>query len=222
MLVALLAVALAVSPPLTPVSPRLINVAGDAVVTFPANQLLATFHLTAKDRDVPGARKAADVKLRAVEKVLASAGIDGRRIIVHDTGPLAEYRGNEVVGQNYTRTVVVTVTDLSKLEDLLAAAMKAAGVPTCNLMLRSSEVKTYEVKARVAAAAVARDRASNLVETLGGKLGLPRSVTDHSSGSQGTANAIAVLTPEGTASVNLVDLQVSSTVAVQFDIRDEG
>ena len=74
----------------------------------------------------------------------------------------------------------------------------------------------------IAAAAAAKERAVNVIETLGGKLGLPRVVTDQSTASQGVGSAYAVLPAEGNTSINLVDLTITSHVTVQFDIRDEG
>ncbi|MBL8910425.1 MAG: SIMPL domain-containing protein [Archangium sp.] len=222
MLPTFLALALSVAPPLTPVSPRLINVNGESTITFPANQITATFQIMGRDRDVAGARKVLDQKLRAVQKALHGAGIDEKHILVHEGGVLPEYRGNEVVAQQLSRTLVITFTDMAKFEDSLAAVMRAGGAQQGTLSLRNTEQKLYEQKARTAAAASAKERATNLVETLGGKLGLPRVVNDGSTAAQGIGSVGVWCPPEGSPTINLVELSVVAHVTVQFDIRDEG
>ncbi|MCA3014468.1 MAG: hypothetical protein INH41_18960 [Myxococcaceae bacterium] len=81
--------------------------------------------------------------------------------------------------------------------------------------------KAWETKARFAAAATARERATALVETRGGKLGLPRSITDQTSG-QAMATVSVALPAEGTLTIGSGDLSVTGLVSVQFDLRDEG
>lgn len=221
MLPTLLALALSVTPPLTPISPRLINVNGESTISFPANQITATFQITGRDRDVAGARKVLDQKLRAVQKALHGAGIDEKHVLVHEGGAVPEYRGNEVVAQQLSRTLIITFSDMAKFEDALTSVMRAGGAQQGTLQLRNTEQKTYEQKARTAAAASAKERATSLVETLGGKLGLPRVVNDVSTAAQGVG-AVGVWCPaEGVPTINLVELSIVSHVAVQFDIRDE-
>lgn len=214
--------ALGAAPPLTPISPRLITMSVDSRVSFPATQLTATVQVVGKDKDVAGARKSADEKLRKLVEALRVAGVEARRLQAFDNGVSPDSRGSEVIGQLATRSVLVSIVDLTQADAVFTAANRA-GAMVSGPVTFSADTTSFEAKARLEAATIARARASAMVEALGGKLGLPRTVSDHLNGSQVTTTRYLQPSADGSVTTNAtsVDLTVVVHLTAQFDIRDE-
>lgn len=221
-----LLVAVALSSSITGAAPlpgsRTLTIAGDARVTFRPNQVAATFLVTATHRDQATARRQSDEKVRKVLDGLLAAGVQARDLTVTEAAPAPEYRGNEVTGYVSNRHVAVVITDMARIDEALTAAVRAGGQPAGNVVVRHTDAKAFETKARLAAAAVARERAQGIVEALGGKLGLPRTVSESGQPNQGQGVGAVVVGPEGkvTSGFGAVELSVLGQVHVVFDILD--
>lgn len=195
--------------------------AGEARLSYRPNQVVATFLISASHRDPAGAKKVNDEKLAKFVKACREAGVEQRHVTVNEAGVMPEYRGNEVVGHLHNRTVSLTITDMARVDDALTAAVRNGGVPHGAVMLQNTERLAWETKARVAAAAVARERAKGVVEALGAKLGLPLGVTDHTTSVDmvpAGSFAIPVEGPVVTAFASR-ELIVTSQVSAQFDVE---
>ncbi|MFO0599107.1 MAG: SIMPL domain-containing protein [Myxococcaceae bacterium] len=222
MVLPLLLLTLSVSPPLTPVSPREITLSADARVTYPATQLVTAFQLQVKDRDAATAKKLADEKLKKLLDVLAAAGADPKKLEGHDNGQTPDYRGSEVIGQIGVRSVTMTLTDLSKADAIFQAAHKAGATQNGTAVL-SGDATAAEQKARLDAAGQLRTRASAIVEALGGKLGLPRTVSEQNGGSIPQATRYFPVAADGSVLTNAhaIELVAAVRITVQFDLKDE-
>ena len=224
MLPLLMTLALAAAPPLTPISPRLVNVTADARLTFLPNQLVSNLVVTTNHRDQAGARKANDEKLYKVMGALKTAGVEQRDMALQAPGIVPDYRGNETIGFTATRSLTLTLNDLSRVDQVLTAALRAGAQPNGPVLLGNRDHAGWEDKARLAAATAARVRATAVVEALGAKLGLPRGVTDQTPQNQGQLSANFIAGPEGAVVTGFAttELSVTGQVSVQFDIRDDG
>lgn len=224
MLAFVAAVVLAAAPPLTPISPRLINVVGQSKLAFPANQAMASVVITARERDQKAATKLADEKLRKLMDAVNKAGAEERDVLVNPSGASPDYRGNEVIAWDVTRTVTLTMNDLKKVDAILTAALKAGAAMHGAVTFTNTSVATFELKARTAASASAKEKATAMVEALGGKLGLPRTVSDASPHSGASAMRHVVPAADGSVITHAgeIELFVTAQVNVQFDLRDEG
>lgn len=203
-----------------PTQPRTITMVGDAKLTFRPNQALATFLLTTTHRDVVGVRKASDEKLARLMRACREAGVEPRNIVINEAGLQPDYRGNEVVGQILNRSVVITITDMAKLDDALTAAVRSGGTQTGPVYLNHTEHQAFETKVRVLAAATARERAKGVVEALGAKLGLPINVSDHTPPVENVPAGSFNVPSEGPVVTSFAnrELTVSSQVNVVFDV----
>jgi uncharacterized protein YggE len=201
---------------------RTLTVAGDARVTFRPNQVAVAFVVTASHRDQAVARRQSDEKVRKVLDALLAAGVQARDLTATESGPGPEYRGNEVISYVSTRHVAAVVSDMARVDEALTAAVRAGGQPIGNVTVRHSDSKAFETRARIAAAAVARERAAGIVEALGGKLGLPRTVSESGQPNQGQSAGAIVVGPEGrvVSGFAAVELAVVGQVHVVFDILD--
>lgn len=224
MLPLLVAVALSSSVPGASLSSgaRTLTIAADARVAFRPNQVAATFLVTSSHRDQALARRQSDEKVRKVLDALLGAGVLPRDLTATESGPAPEYRGNEVTGYASTRHVAVVLTDMARIDEALTAAVRAGGQPYGSVTVRNSDSKAFETKARLAAAAVARERAAGIVEALGAKLGLPRTVSESGQPNQGQSAGAIVVGPEGkvTTGFGAIELSVLGQVHVVFDILD--
>lgn len=221
-----LLIAVAVSSTVPGASPsagaRTLTIAGDARVSFRPNQVAATFHVSASHRDQATARRQSEEKAHKLLEALTAAGVQARDLTVTESGPAPEYRGNEVTSYLSTRQVAVVVTDLARVDEAFTAAVRAGGQPIGGVTVRHSDSKAFETKARIAAAAVARERAAGIVEALGGKLGLPRTVSEGGQPNPGQSVGTLVVGPGGkvTTGFGAVELSVVGQVHVVFDILD--
>ncbi len=217
MLGTLLVAALAAVPP----NGRHIIVSGDAVQTYRANQVVATFVLSVNQRDQAAARKLSDDKLAKLVKACTAAGVEARNVLVVDGGLTPDYRGNEIVAYVQHRTVTLTITDLARLDEALSAAVKNGAVPSGAAVLRNTDFQALATKARLAAAASAKERAKGMIEAMGGKLGLPVAVSDQTSGVDGVSAGTFTASPDGavTAAWATRELTIVARVTVDFDIE---
>jgi uncharacterized protein YggE len=223
MLAALLTLAVAVAPPLSPVPPRQVTVTGEARVTFVPNQVVVSFSLGSTHRDLASLHKAHEDKVRKFLEACRAAGVEPRQWVLVHGGPTPDYRGSEVIGQVMTTQVTITLSDMARVDPVLDAALRAGGQPSGAVVLRNTEHVGYETKARIAAAATAKERAAGMVEAVGGKLGLPRAISDATQRHDGTSvGGLFVLKPGVglPASFAGTELSVTSTVTAVFDIQD--
>lgn len=218
MLPLLLAVALSTTPQ---PGPRFITVSGEARVAFRPNLVIATFLVSASQRDQPSARRAADEKLNKLVQAARAAGVEARGIVVSDLGAAPEYKGNEVTSYLATRSVVLNITELGRVDEALSAAVKAGGVANGTVVLQNTEHQVFESKARLAAASAARERAKGVTEALGAKLGLPVSVTDRTPTVEAINAGGFVVQPDGAVNSSFAsrELVVNAQLTVQFDME---
>lgn len=131
-----------------------------------------------------------------------------------------EYRGNEVTGYIASRTISLTLTDMSKVDEALTAAVRNGGTLAGQVMVMNTEHQAWETKARVAAAITARERAKGVVEAIGAKLGLPISVQDRTASVEMVSGGSFAVLPDGSVSSSFAtrELAATSQVTVMFDL----
>ena len=194
--------------------------AGEAKLTFHPNQVVATFLLSASNRDQAAAKKAEEEKLGKLVAACRAVGVEPRNMTINDLGLQPEYRGNEVTGYVANRSIVLTLTDMAKVDEALTAAVKSGAAQAGQVMLTNTEHQAWETKARVAASTIARERAKGVVEAIGAKLGLPSGFQDRTSSIETIAAGTFAVLPDGSVNSGfaLRELTASSSVTVQFDM----
>lgn len=218
MLATLLALALAAETP--PVSPRHITIVGEAKVVFHPSEVMVSLTMPSTGRDAAASKRASDDKVQKLLKALAGAGVERGRIVTVAQNTSPEYRGNEVVSSTTTWTGTVTLTDMARVDEALAAALRAGALPTGGVQLRNGEHAAYETKARIAAATDARQRAVGILEPLGAKVGLPVTVSDTTTSLEQQYGGSFSAGPDGTVTSHYAsaEMVVTSRVSVQFDL----
>ena len=194
---------------------------GEAKLTFHPNQMMAPFLITAPGKDQVGAKKAADEKVTKFVKACREAGVEQRNVTITESGPSPEYRGNEIIGYTMNRSIVLTLTDMARVDEVLTAAIRNGGSQAGVVILQNTEHPSYETKARLAAAQAARERAKGLTEALGAKLGLPVNVTDRTQAVENVSAGNFAVSSDGSVTTSFAsrDLTAVSQVTVQFDME---
>jgi uncharacterized protein YggE len=128
--------------------------------------------------DGPTARLLVAAKARGVKaEHLQSAQVVVQPHYLYDKKGNATQDG--VIG---TRNISVLLTDLTKLDlvvqDVLSTAAKGATVALANMRFEDSKMTEHKALARVHAGEAARKKAQSLADTLGAKLGPPRTVSE--------------------------------------------
>lgn len=218
MLVPLLALSLAVAPP---IGPRIVTITSESQVVFHPNQVVMSFNLATPHRDQTGAKKANDEKLRGLLAAWAKAGVDGNQLTYVEAAASPDYRGNEVIGWIGVRNVSVVFSDLNRIDEAITAALKSGATLTGGVALRNTEHQLYENQARIAAAKQARERANGMMQALGAKAGLPATLSESTPAVWNVAGAPFMAAADGTVTTHyaLAELTATSHVTVQFDIE---
>jgi uncharacterized protein YggE len=80
------------------------------------------------------------------------------------------------------KTIVITLKDVSKFEDVFTGALGAGATHVQGVQFRTTELRKYRDQARALAIQAAREKASALAGELGRKIGEPQSIEENSSG----------------------------------------
>jgi uncharacterized protein YggE len=88
------------------------------------------------------------------------------------------YTQREFVGYFVHKTVVVTLHDLTKFEDVLSALLESGVNYVHGIEFRTTDLRKYRDEARELALQAAREKASAMASALDQKLGEPRSILE--------------------------------------------
>jgi uncharacterized protein YggE len=174
------------SPPETS-EPRLITVTGDAEVRVVPDEVILTLGVETWDEDLATAKKRNDAR---VKKVLAAAekhGVEARHIKTDYISIEPRYHDNyekgEFIGYFVRKTIVITLRDISKFEDLLTDALLDAGANYVHgVRFRTTELRKHRDQARVLAIKAAKEKAEALSKELGQKVGKPHAIREEYAG----------------------------------------
>lgn len=198
-----------------------IALAGEAKVTFRPSHLLATLSFVASGRDVATAIKHGDEKAKRLWELCVEAKIDPAKIRLLPGSPVPEYRGNEIVAHQLTRSLQVEVGAIDTADALLTSLVKAGAQPAMTVAFLHAGAAAFEAEARTKAAQSAKERATGLLSVLGGHAGLPMDVRDTTATAWGEATKHLTLDPDGRVrtQADTFVLTAWSTVTVTFEIE---
>ncbi len=170
-----------------PTEPGLVTVTGDADVRVVPDQVVLSLGVETQD---PSLSKAKEDNDQAAARLLALAedyGIPARHVQTEHIGIEPVYEDeysvrSRLVGYRVRKTVVITLEDISRFEDLLSDALLAGANHVHGVQFRTTELRTHRDAARALAVQAAREKAEALTAELGLSVGAPRSITEEYSG----------------------------------------
>ena len=165
-----------------------ISVVGVGEIEQEPDQAIVNVSITAKQPNLPEAKKLADDKYRSVLAVLKKMAIDEKHIKATriSAQPEYEWSNNKKIykGERVSRSLAITVNDLEKVSPLMQALVEN-GVSTIDGMNTGfKDPKALQKKALAAAADDAKTKAKFLAERLGRNLGSAYLISENNNSQQ--------------------------------------
>ncbi|MYR08811.1 DUF541 domain-containing protein [Gordonia sp. SID5947] len=170
--------------------PRTVTVVGSGKVTGTPDTLRADIGVEATAADVSSALNEASAKVRQVTDAVVAAGVERKDIQTQQVDLSPRYSSPapggtaDISGYQATNTVRVTIRDIGKASDILAAAATAGGDNTriSNVSFAIDDDADLMKKAREAAFDDARSRADQYASLAGDSLGKVQTISETTSG----------------------------------------
>ena len=166
--------------------PRLITVAGDAEVRVVPDEVLLTLGVETWDEDLIVAKDQNDAIVNKVLGLAADYAIDPQHVKTDYVNIEPRYRHGtydeqDFIGFFVRKTIVFTLRDISKFEDLLTDVLGVGVNYVQGIQFRTTQLRTYRDEARALAIKAAREKAIALAKELGQEVGEPRMIREDKS-----------------------------------------
>lgn len=151
---------------------RLISVDGEGEVEVPADHIILALTITTEGDELLDARAANDKRATAISKVVTDQGIESQELQTANFDIAAQFDKEQgSIRYRVVRTVALSIRDIPKFEPVLAALIKQGGFKVGSISLEHSQLAKHQAEARRRAYADARQKAAQLAELDGLKLG---------------------------------------------------
>jgi uncharacterized protein len=219
---------------------RQITVTGDAEVRVAPDEVQLTLGVETWDKDLATAKGQNDERVKKILALTEDYGIDPKDVQTEYINIEPRYRfeneKSEFTGYFVRKTILITLNDISRFEDLLSAALDSGVNYVHGVEFRTTELRKYRDQARALAIQAAKEKATALAEGLGEKVGRPRDVREDHSGwwsaynswwgqRWGNAQAQNVIQNAGPSSAGLEgsvapgQISVQASVTVVFELQ---
>lgn len=216
-----------------------IKVTGEAEVRVVPDEVLVTLGVETSGLDLEAVRRDNDALTKKVIAVAQAQGVKTEHIQTEYLNAEPRFRDSyerrEFLGYVVRRSLVITLKDIAKFEDLLTGEL-AAGVNYIHgIEFRTTELRKQRDAARALAVKAAKEKAAAMAGELGQKIGEPRTITEEQSsywswysswwgsrwGGAMTQNVVqnaAGSAPAGYETVAPGQIAVTARVSVTFDL----
>jgi len=164
-----------------------ITVNGEAVVNVKPDKIVINLGIETWDVDIIAAKEKNKEILKKAKAVMNELGVPEKEI---QTDHLSieprwknEYRNEGFIGYFVRNTVVVTLADLAKVEDLVTKVLQVGVNYIHGIDFQSTEFKKYREQARELALKAAKEKADKMAAVLGQSIGAPIHINESYSGS---------------------------------------
>ena len=203
--------------------PRLITVTGEAEVQVAPNQAILTLGVETGDKDLGIAKRENDERIKRVLALAKKYGVAPGHIRVDHIGIEPRYSdGEDIIGYRVHKTIVLTVQNLSKFDDLLNGLLDAGANYVDGVQFRTTKLREYRDQARALALKAAKEKAKNMAKVLGQKVGKPYTIVEEQYEKGMAPNVIqGAGDSSGGAekSIALGQISVNARVRVGFELR---
>jgi uncharacterized protein YggE len=166
---------------------RVITVSGDAEVRVVPDEVVLTLGIENWSKDLHVAKGQNDQVVADVLALASGYGIDSQHVQTDYVSIEPRYRNgyyeeSDFIGYFVRKSVVITLRDLTKFEDLLTDALDAGVNYVQGIQFRTTELREHRDEARALAIQAAEEKANALAEELGQRVGAPRTTQEVQSG----------------------------------------
>ena len=167
--------------------PRRITITGEAEVRVVPDEVILTLGVETWDKNLNLAKSRNDEIVKRVLALAGQYGIQPEHVQTDYLGVEPRYRDGyyeerDFIGYFVHKTVVITLRDLSRFEDLLSDALEAGVNYVHGIDFRTTELRQHRDQARVLAIKAAKEKAVALAGELGQKVGDPLTIQEDQSG----------------------------------------
>jgi hypothetical protein len=167
-------------------NPGHITVSGDAEVRVVPDEVILTLGVETWDEQLEVAKLQNDGRVKTVLELAQSYGIESRHIQTDLISIEPRYHDNyekdRLIGYFVRKTIVITLKDISKFEDLLTDILAADINYVHGIQFRTTELRQHRDQARALAIQAAREKATALAGELGQTIGRPTSIQEEHAG----------------------------------------
>jgi uncharacterized protein len=161
--------------------PRIISVTGTAEIKVPPDEVQLTLGIDSHDKDLVVAKASNDQRIKKLMALVHTAGVEAKNIQTSALTMGPEYTDEKIpklLGYRVSQTVAITLTDLSKYEDLMTGFLKVGVNRVDGIDFLVADPRKYREDARLKAVRAAREKANKMAAELGQSLGKPWELTE--------------------------------------------
>ena len=217
---------------------RPITTTGDAEIRVAPDEVILMLGVETWDKNIQIAKKQNDDRVKKITALTKDLGVDPKYVQTDQISVDPRYRNGlytdaDFIGYFVRKTVVITLKDVSKFEDVFTGALSAGATHVQGVQFRTTELRKYRDQARALAIQAAREKARALASELGRKIGEPQSIQENQSnwwssysarwGGAMTQNVVqnvgggSAFSEEGTFAPG--QISISARVTVTFDLE---
>jgi len=206
--------------------PPLITVQGTAEVAVAPDRADLTLGIDSRDKDLLAAKAENDRRIKKLLALARAEGIEPKYIQTSRLSMEAEFSEEKIpklIGYEVSQTVTLTLTDLTKYEELMTQALYAGVNRVGGIEFYVAHPQKYREEARLKALQAAHDKAEAMAAKLGQKIGKAWEIREGSAPGVYGATANTFIPTRSRRSMNDEDATISSgeitidaTVTVSF------
>jgi uncharacterized protein YggE len=164
------------------IEPGVITVTGDAAVKVVPDEVLLTLGVETWHRELSAAKRQNDERVKDVLDLAERFGIESKHIQTDyiNIEPRYEdgYYRQVLEGYYVRKSIVLTLSDISKFDDLLTAVTEAGTTNVHGIEFRTTELREHRDTARALATKAAREKAEAIAKELDSSIGRPKSINE--------------------------------------------
>ena len=162
--------------------PGVISVSGEAEVRIMPDEVILRLGVETSDKNLAKAKQLNDQIVTRVQAVAKRYNIPSGHVQTDYLNIEPRYNDGytqrEFVGYFVHKTVVITLRDLTKFEDVLSGLLESGVNYVHGIEFRTTDLRKYRDEARELALQAAREKATDMAATLDQELGEPRSIQE--------------------------------------------
>ncbi|MBI5031196.1 MAG: SIMPL domain-containing protein [Chloroflexi bacterium] len=167
-----------------PSTNRTISVTGDAEVKVAPDEVILILGVETSDKNLQTARRQNDDRIKRVIALTKEFGIDPKHVQTDQMSVNPRYKNgyytdSDFLGYFVRKTVVITLKDISKFEDLYAAMLTAGANYVQGVQFRTTDLRKYRDQARAMAIQAAKEKATAMAGGLAQKIGEPQTIQEN-------------------------------------------
>jgi uncharacterized protein YggE len=166
--------------PLAQATPGTISVTGDAQINVVPDKVLITLGVESTEQNLADAKSGNDANIARILTLTQNFKIEAKDVQTDHISIQPRYDNSSlhIVGYTVRKTIVITLRDISKFDDVLSGAINSGANVVQGVQFLTSDLRKYRDQARDLAIKAAREKADALASALGQKAGRALTISE--------------------------------------------